>query len=607
MWDVRIEAVDAIFGTKRECFCGMRRSVDQVDGSEMGGSGSGGSGCDGKCILVSRCRWSWNCCPVGGDVLEQGGDEEDEEEGSSLVRTRSLPRERRAKALIFHIGNRNECGVCNVRRSYLHLNENAQERSIRIGVSGKRIRTCNLRETEDRVQRALCQRPQVDAGELKRRLDLMQLWFSEFDDAQKNIALKTFLGKCGGPQNHLLSVALQDRLHQWCPVNCQDLLSWLPTNLALQIFSFLDPVSLCQCLRVCRSWNSLASEPRLWQRFCRMSKWQLSPAGERKQYDSLKLQQRKSVDWKKAFSERFRLRRNWTKGYCHVRTFEGHSQGVTCVQFDETRIVSGSSDKTVKVWNIRTNSQWTVMTLVGHSGTVRCLHLEGNRLVSGATDCTIKVWDLSSQLGWSSIACKVTMVGHMDTVRCLQVRDDRLVSGSYDRTLKVWDIHTGLCRLTLSGHEAAVLCVQFDLQKIISGSCDKTIKIWELNGRCTATLLGHKDAVTCLQFDERRIISGSLDRTIKFWDMSTGNCLSTLDWMKSEGHTGVIRCLQADRWRIVSGGDDKTLKVWSLETGQRLVTLKNHTDGVTCLQFNDSVIASGSYDKTVRLWDFSVC
>jgi F-box/WD-40 domain protein 7 len=61
------------------------------------------------------------------------------------------------------------------------------------------------------------------------------------------------------------------------------------------------------------------------------------------------------------------------------------------------------------------------MTLVGHSGTVRCLHLMGNRLVSGSTDQTLKVWDLSVQDEWSSIACKVTMVGHTDTVRCVQV------------------------------------------------------------------------------------------------------------------------------------------------------------------------------------------
>lgn len=65
--------------------------------------------------------------------------------------------------------------------------------------------------------------------------------------------------------------------------------------------------------------------------------------------------------------------------------------GISCVQFDDTRIVSGSSDKTIKVWNIRTNSPWGVQTLTGHFGTVRCLILDGNRLVSGSTDKTIKV------------------------------------------------------------------------------------------------------------------------------------------------------------------------------------------------------------------------
>lgn len=65
------------------------------------------------------------------------------------------------------------------------------------------------------------------------------------------------------------------------------------------------------------------------------------------------------------FVEMFRLKRNWLKGYCTVRTFEGHTQGIlyqqkcceaiisllgiSCVQFDDTRIVSGSWDKTIKV------------------------------------------------------------------------------------------------------------------------------------------------------------------------------------------------------------------------------------------------------------------
>ena len=118
-----------------------------------------------------------------------------------------------------------------------------------------------------------------------------------------------------------------------------------------------------------------------------------------------------------------------------MRTFEGHSEGISCVQFDGSRIVSGSHDKTIRVWNIKTNSKWSVLTLTGHSGEVRCLHLEpgGNRLVSGSTDTTIKVWDLDIQPDWSSIGCRVTMVGHTDTVRCVHM------SSSKVRTLNGWD------------------------------------------------------------------------------------------------------------------------------------------------------------------------
>lgn len=440
----------------------------------------------------------------------------------------------------------------------------------------------------------------------KERFAMMKRWFSECSHEQKNIVLKGFLSVCDLPQLHLLSVRMEANLHRGCPPNCQDFLTWLPTPLAAKIMTYLDPVSLCRAAQVCKLWQQLAEEPSLWRRFCCQAKWRLSKAAEHKQVISF-MSSEGSIQWKQVFAERFRLRNNWLAGRCTVRTFEGHTQGISCVQFDDNRIVSGSSDKTIKVWNIRTNAQWSVQTLVGHSGTVRCLHLEGNRLVSGSSDKTIKVWDLSTQDSWSSIACKVTMIGHRDTVRCLQVDDDKVISGSYDMTLKVWDLRTGQCRKTLAGHQAAVLCIHFNDTKIVSGSADKTIKLWNYEGQCMRTLAGHQDAVTCLQFDSTRIVSGSLDCNLKFWDILTGDCINTIDWKAAEGHTGVVRCLQADSWRVVSAADDKTLKVWSLETGERLVTLRNHSDGVTCLQYNDFIIVSGSYDKTVKLWDFSCC
>ncbi|OZC07347.1 putative metal-binding domain in RNase L inhibitor, RLI [Onchocerca flexuosa] len=372
--------------------------------------------------------------------------------------------------------------------------------------------------------------------------------------------------------------------------------------------------SLCKCMLVCTAWRNLCMAPCLWKRLCTLQRMFRLCSAETENEQLKKHTTRDGVVlWKEAFSERYRLWRNWHAGRCVIRTFEGHTQGISCVQFDGDRIVSGSSDNTIRVWDMKSSAMpgLGTMTLTGHSDTVRCLHLSGNRLASGSNDLTIKVWGLAVNRTWSSIACRQTMIGHTNFVRCLQMEKERLISGSYDHTLKIWSTETGQCTKTLMGHNGAVICMQSDGHLLVSGSADLSMKhkCWdERMDICAMTLHNaHDNAVTCLRFDNERIVSGSVDRTIKMWDLRTGKCVQTLDWKLSEGHTGVVRCLQVDSWRIVSAADDRTIKVWNLHTGERLCTLHSHTDGVTCVQFSDQQIVSGSYDMTVKLWDFGLC
>ncbi|CAG0924373.1 unnamed protein product [Notodromas monacha] len=468
--------------------------------------------------------------------------------------------------------------------------------------SASTTRSNSTADEEEDGKRRLHWNKVDDAGV---KADLMRLWFTEFSDIQRNAFLREMIELCGPPQIHTLSLLVEDQLHRDCPHNCKDFLAWLPQHVCHAILSHLDPVSLARASQVSHLWRELATNEFLWKKLCLAHSWTLKKP--------------ESSTWKDFFAMRWRVRKNWLSARCHIRTFVGHTHAVTCVQMDDTRIVSGSHDQTIKVWDVRTNSKWSVMTLVGHSGTVRCLQLLGGestpKLVSGSSDGTIKVWDLAMKPEWSSIACRTTMVGHLETVRCLQADEERVISGSYDRTLKIWCIKTGRCLRTLTGHTGKVLTVFYDAadNTLISGSDDCHIKVWRMeSGHCVNTLEGHTEAVTSLTLaagdgSERRIISGSLDRTIKVWSLLSGDCLSTLDWMNSEGHTGVIRCLQADSWRIVSAADDKTIKMWSLESGKRLVTFRKHEDGVTCVHFNDFTMVSGSYDKTVKLWDFRVC
>ena len=74
----------------------------------------------------------------------------------------------------------------------------------------------------------------------------------------------------------------------------------------------------------------------------------------------------------------------------------GHTDRVSSVTFspDGTRILTGSDDRTAKVWDARTGT--ALLELKGHTGGVSSVafSLDGTRIFTGIGDCgTAKVWD----------------------------------------------------------------------------------------------------------------------------------------------------------------------------------------------------------------------
>ncbi len=62
---------------------------------------------------------------------------------------------------------------------------------------------------------------------------------------------------------------------------------------------------------------------------------------------------------------------------------------------DRRRVVSGSSDRRLRVWDVESGQ--TLQTLKGHSGSVRSVAvLDSRRVVSGSSDRTFRVWDVES-------------------------------------------------------------------------------------------------------------------------------------------------------------------------------------------------------------------
>ncbi|HCN28100.1 MAG TPA: hypothetical protein DIT64_04845 [Verrucomicrobiales bacterium] len=289
-----------------------------------------------------------------------------------------------------------------------------------------------------------------------------------------------------------------------------------------------------------------------------------------------------------------------------LRSLKGHTLHVRALALtpDGQRVVSASEDGTLKVWDL--NSGRELCTFRGHAKGVSAVAVtpDGRLVVSGSWDGTLKMWDLKSRRELRSLKER------SKSVRSLSVTPNgrRMVSASSnDKTLTVWDTQTGKELHTLRGHNERVTSVAVtpDDRRIVSASDDGTLMVWDLeSGRKLRTLRGHAKGVTTVAIspDGRRVVSGSWDRTIKEWDLESGRELRTLI-----GHHSYIAALTTtpDGRRIISASGDWTLKVWKVNTNHEPHPLQGHSLGVnTVVVTPDGQRAvSASPDKTLKVWD----
>ncbi|WP_354636087.1 serine/threonine-protein kinase [Planktothricoides raciborskii] len=158
-------------------------------------------------------------------------------------------------------------------------------------------------------------------------------------------------------------------------------------------------------------------------------------------------------------------------------------------------------------------------TLVGHTQEVQSVKFspDGQTLASGSTDGTVKLWNVNTGKAFR------TLSGHTDSVWSIAIAPDgkTLASGSWDRTVKLWNLETGELRRTLHGHAKQVYSVAFspDGRTLASGDLNGTIKLWSTRNGCQkGTLKGHTDSVEIgFSADGTTMISGGFDDTIKMW------------------------------------------------------------------------------------------
>ncbi|KAE9405675.1 hypothetical protein BT96DRAFT_314240 [Gymnopus androsaceus JB14] len=178
----------------------------------------------------------------------------------------------------------------------------------------------------------------------------------------------------------------------------------------------------------------------------------------------------------------------------------GHAEFVESVAIssDGKRVVSGSYDKTIRIWNAETGEQ-VVKPILGHTSWVRSVGFssDGKRVVSGSDDNTIRIWN--AETGEQVVE---PILGHTNSVTSVGFSSDgkRVVSGSHDETIRIWNAETGEQVVEpILGHTNSVTSVGFssDGKRVVSGSHDKTIRIWnaETGEQVVEPILGHTDSV----------------------------------------------------------------------------------------------------------------
>jgi WD40 repeat protein len=310
---------------------------------------------------------------------------------------------------------------------------------------------------------------------------------------------------------------------------------------------------------------------------------------------------------------------------------------------DQSRIASGSTDATVRIWNAA-DGHSIGAPLRGHRGWVLRVAYspDGRRVASASRDGTVRIWDaatgapvggaLNTNNGATSVAFSPDgtllaasslgeirlwnvatgqpegepLRGHEGIVWDLAFSRDgtRIVSGGSDKTVRLWDVATRRqIGPALQGHTDEVYRVAFspDGTQVASGSLDATVRLWDARiGRQFGQPLQHNTAVTGVAYrpDGTRIATTTGDGKITLWDPATGTGVGTL-----AGHRSAVEgiAFSSDGSRLVSGGDDKTVRIWDVTSWQPLI---GHQDSVIG-EFSDDgrSIVSGGKDQTVRWWD----
>ena len=328
-----------------------------------------------------------------------------------------------------------------------------------------------------------------------------------------------------------------------------------------------------------------------------------------------------------------------------LRTLSGHSSWVICVAItpDGRRVVSGSVDETLRVWDPEIGE--CLRVLKGHKNIVHDVSItpDGLLVLSGSQDKCLRLWNTLTG------NCENVFEKHQDGIISTAITPDGTVGASADQSgqIHIWNLKNGTCTHSLNT-STTIHCIEISLdgkrlfisfgnqnlhiwnittdqqlnkidhiyvnscfaitpdeRLVISDTNDSNAIIWDMSNPANKiTLAAHEKAIESVGItpDGCHAITASKDKSIRIWDTQSGVCYRHL-----QGHTRRIIsvCIRSDARKAISAGLDKTLRVWDIENGKCIQHLDTHTFSVNsiCISQDGKTAISGSLDKLICLWD----
>ncbi len=238
--------------------------------------------------------------------------------------------------------------------------------------------------------------------------------------------------------------------------------------------------------------------------------------------------------------------------------------GVVAFSPDGQMVLTGSRDKTARLWDARTGQG--LGEPLKHESVVYAVafSLDGQTVLTGSGDKTAQLWDARTR---QAVGARLK---HQEAVIAVAITPDgrTVLTGSRDRTARLWDARTGQGVGEPLKHEKWVRAVAFspDGQTFLTGSGD-TVRLWDMStGQERGAPLKHEGSIFAVAFswDGKTVLTGSSDNTAKLWDASTGQPRGAS--LKHEGSVDSV-AFSPDGKTALTGSRDNTARLWDARKG----------------------------------------